>query len=119
MGLELCRVVLVETHYPGNVGATARVMVNMGLRDLVLVAPVADPCDPQARQLATHGEPVLDAARVVPTLAEALADCVLVVGTSARTGGLFRRQTVGSPDEVLPRVADVLAAGRPAALLFG
>src|SRR5204863_506908 len=46
------------------------------------------------------------------------ADCVLVAGTSARSGGLFRRQSVGSPEQILPRLIDVLPAG-PAALVFG
>src|SRR5262249_42822094 len=44
--------------------------------------------------------------------------CVLVVGTSARTGGLVRRQSVGPPDEIMPRVAEALATG-PVALVFG
>src|SRR2546430_10164546 len=39
-------------------------------------------------------------------------------GTSARTGGLFRRQSVGSPEQILPHLLDVLPAG-PAALVFG
>ena len=54
----------------------------------------------------------------VPDLDAAVADCVLVAGTSARTGGLFRDQTVGRPDEVLPRLAAALGQG-PVALVFG
>lgn len=119
MALDLCRVVLVRPHYPGNVGATARVMRNMGLTDLVLVDPVANLADRQARQFSTHGEAILRAAKVVPDLPAAVADCVLVVGTSARTGGLFRRQTVGLPDAIFPHVVDSLRAGRPAAVVFG
>src|SRR5690349_18512044 len=118
MSLENCRVVLVRPHYPGNLGATARVMRNMGLSRLVLVAPVADPADREARRLSAHGEEVLDRARVVADLGEAVADCVLVVGTSARVGGPFRRQSVGSPDEVLPHLVGA-AADRPVALVFG
>ena len=67
MSLHHCRVVLVETHYAGNLGATARVMHNMGVRDLVLVNPIADPLATQALQMSTHGEPILQAARVVTT----------------------------------------------------
>src|SRR5262249_23320516 len=48
----------------------------------------------------------------------AVADCPMVVGTSARTGGLFRRQSVGPPEEVLPRLLPALESG-PAALVFG
>jgi tRNA/rRNA methyltransferase len=119
MSLDLCRVVLIETHYPGNLGATARVMRNLGLSELVLVRPIADPLDTQALQMSTHGEPILRAARVVGTLDDAVGDCVLVVGTSARTGGLFRQQSVGVPDAIMPAVAEALRQRRPAALVFG
>jgi tRNA/rRNA methyltransferase len=113
-----CRVVLVRPEVAGNLGATARVMRNMGLSDLVLVAPVADLADREARQLSTHGEEILDRCHTVAELGEAVADCVLVVGTSARTGGLFRRQSVGTPDEILPRLVEAMASG-PVALVFG
>src|SRR6267154_4452409 len=108
MALELCRVVLVETHYPGNLGATARVMRNMGLHDLVLVNPVADPLDGQALQMSTHGEPILRSARRATTFDDAVSECVMVVGTSARVGGLFRQQSVGSPEEILPTIVQAL-----------
>src|SRR5262249_21738666 len=60
MSLDNCRVVLVRPQVAGNLGATARVMHNMGLSRLILVAPEADPADGQARQLSTHGEFILD-----------------------------------------------------------
>jgi tRNA/rRNA methyltransferase len=119
MALEHCRVVLIETHYAGNLGATARVMRNFGLYDLVLVSPIADRGEQNARQMSTHGESILDAARIVTDLADAIGDCVLVVGTSAKSGGLFRRQTVGTPEEIMPHVVEVLRQDRPAAILFG
>jgi len=111
-------VVLVRPQIAANLGATARAMRNMGVTDLVLVAPTADPLDRNARQLSTHGEEILDRCRIVSDLAEAVADCVLVVGTSARLGGLFRKQSLGTPDEVMPHVVQRLAAG-PVALVFG
>src|SRR5579864_9195275 len=113
-----CRIVLVETHIAANLGATARVMRNFGLTDLVLVAPAADPTDRNARQLSTHGESILDRCRIVPGLGEAVADCVFLAGTSARAAGVFRGQSAGPPDEVLPRLVDALETG-PAALVFG
>jgi tRNA/rRNA methyltransferase len=118
MTLDRCRVVLVRTRIAGNLGATARVMRNMGLHDLVLVAPEADPTDRRARRRSTRGEPILAAARLVATLADAVADCGMVVGTSARAGGPVRRQSAGPPDAILPRVVASLAH-RPAALVFG
>jgi tRNA/rRNA methyltransferase len=113
-----CRVVLVRPEVAGNLGAAARVMRNMGLSELVLVAPVADPAHREARQRSTHGEEILDRCRIVTELGEAVADCVLVAGTSARTGGLFRRQSVGTPDEIVPRLVEAMAFG-PVALVFG
>jgi tRNA/rRNA methyltransferase len=119
MSLDGCRVVLVEPHYAGNIGATARVMCNLGLRDLVLVNPVADPLDQQSLQMSTHGEPMLRAARTVTRFDDAVADCVLVIGTSARNGGLFRQQSVAGPDVVMPMVAEILRQGERAAIVFG
>jgi tRNA/rRNA methyltransferase len=110
--------VLVRPQIAANLGATARAMRNLGLSDLVLVAPQADPSDPHARQLSTHGEAILQRARVVADFGESVADCVLVAATSARTGGLFRAQSLGPPEEVLPHLAEALPAG-PCALVFG
>jgi tRNA/rRNA methyltransferase len=113
-----CRVVLVRPQTAANLGATARVMRNFGLTDLVLVAPLANPADADARRLSTHGEDVLDRCRTVPELADAVADCVLVTATSARTGGLFRRQSCGTPQEIMPHLVERTAQG-PVALVFG
>ena len=73
MSLQNCRVVLVRPQVAGNLGATARVMRNMGLSDLVLVSPVAAPTDREARQRSTHGEEILDRCRIVTDLGEAVA----------------------------------------------
>jgi tRNA/rRNA methyltransferase len=113
-----CRVVLVRPQIAGNVGAVARVMRNLGFFELVLVNPAADPTDCQARQLSAHGEDILDRCRVVASFAEAVADCGMVAATSARTGGLFRRQSVGTPEQVVPRLVEVMAATR-VGLVFG
>src|SRR5436190_348761 len=116
--LSRCRIVLVRPQFAGNVGSVARVMRNMGLSDLVLVAPEANIKDQQARQLSTHGEEILESARIVADFGDAVADCVLVAATSARKGGLFRRQSVGLPEEVVPLLIETLPAG-PVALVFG
>jgi TrmH family RNA methyltransferase len=86
--------VLVRPKIAGNLGAVARAMTNFGLTDLRLVTPEADPLSLEARALATHGEPRLQTARCFPDLVTAVGDCVWVAATSARTGGLFRRQNV-------------------------
>jgi tRNA/rRNA methyltransferase len=116
--LSRCRVVLVRPHYPGNLGATARVMRNFGLTDLVLVDPVASVNDLEARRMATHGLAVLDAARVVPELADALADRVFTLATSGLAAGVVRETFVGTPEEKLPALLDAMASG-PVALVFG
>jgi tRNA/rRNA methyltransferase len=93
-------------------------MANFGARELVLVSPRADPADRQARAMSTKGEPILAAARTVPTLAEAVADCVDVVGTSANVSGTYRGQAAGSPRAVMAELVARSAAG-PVALVFG
>jgi len=77
------RIVLVNTTHPGNIGAAARAMKNMGLSRLYLVDPKEYP-SPKAIWRAANALDVLDKVVVVETLAEAVADCGLVVGTSAR-----------------------------------
>ncbi|GIW80168.1 MAG: tRNA (cytidine/uridine-2'-O-)-methyltransferase TrmJ [Gemmatales bacterium] len=116
--LNNLRVVLVRPKIAGNLGAVARVMRNMGFSDLRLVAPEADPESEHARQMATHGVDVLKNCQCVATLADAVADCGLVVGSSARVGGPFRRQSVGTPKSICPKMIDVLPSA-PAALVFG
>ena len=81
------RVVLVETTHPGNIGASARAMKTMGLSELVLVAPKEFPsADATAR--ASGADDILAGARVCASLGEAIADCVHVVGASARSRSL-------------------------------
>ena len=77
------RIVLVATSHPGNIGAAARAMLTMGIARLVLVNPKRFP-DPEATAMASGATAVLDAARIVGSLDEALAGCVLTVGLSAR-----------------------------------
>jgi tRNA (cytidine32/uridine32-2'-O)-methyltransferase len=84
------RFILVGTTHPGNIGAAARAMKNMGLSDLMLVNPRRFPHD-DATARASGAEDILDAARVVASLDEALRDCVYVAGASARS------RTIGWP----------------------
>ena len=77
------RIVLVGTTHPGNIGAVARAMKNMGLDELALVKPKHFPHkDATARASGAVG--VLKNALVVASLREALTDCVYVAGASAR-----------------------------------
>ncbi|NJK60845.1 MAG: RNA methyltransferase [Oscillatoriales cyanobacterium SM2_1_8] len=85
--MENLRIVLVEPAGALNVGAAARVMQNMGLQNLVLVSPRCDWQGPQARLLAVRGTILLEQARVVSSLAEAVAGCQRVLGTAGRLDG--------------------------------
>ncbi|MGA9853231.1 MAG: RNA methyltransferase [Gammaproteobacteria bacterium] len=109
------RIVLVETSHPGNIGAAARAMKTMCLDTLVLVNPVAFPhADANAR--ASAAVDVLERARVVNSLEEALRGCVLVAGSSVRHRGL-------GPPELAPHdCVQKLMAVPPAldvAVMFG
>ena len=113
--LDAVRIVLVGTTHPGNIGASARAMKTMGLGRLVLVAPSVYP-SAEATARASGADDVLYRAEMVATLDQALADCTLVVGASARKRGL-------SSPELGPReAASRLLAGAcraPVALVFG
>lgn len=77
------KVVLVETSHPGNIGAVARAMKNMGMNQLRLVTPKFFPhADATAR--ASGADDLLRNASVYPSLQDAIADCQIVLGASAR-----------------------------------
>ena len=78
------RIVLVGTTHPGNIGACARAMKNMGVTDLALVNPRFFPHE-EATVRASGADDVLEHATVTVTLEEAISDCVYVAGASART----------------------------------
>ncbi|MCD6061332.1 MAG: tRNA ((32)/uridine(32)-2-O)-methyltransferase TrmJ [Moraxellaceae bacterium] len=78
------RIVLVNTSLPANIGAAARAMKTMGITDLRLVEPKMFP-SAEATSLASGASDVLASAQVVATLEDAVADCSLVLGTSARS----------------------------------
>lgn len=85
--LKRIRIVLVQTSHPGNIGATARAMKNMGLATLYLVNPKDYPSGVALGRAASALD-VLDGAVVVDSLDAAIADCGLVIGTSARSRGI-------------------------------
>ena len=81
--LNSVKVVLVGTTHPGNIGATARAMKNMGILDLALVEPKEFPSD-VATFRSKAAKDILEKASVHTSLEEAISECELVVGTSAR-----------------------------------
>ena len=81
--LSHIKIVLVETTHPGNIGAVARAMKNMSMTNLCLVAPKIFP-SADATSRASGADDVLARATVYQTLSEAIANCQLVIGASAR-----------------------------------
>lgn len=111
------RFVLVETSHPGNVGAAARALKTMGFTNLVLVRPRYPDVlsHPEAIAFASGAQDILESARIVDTVEEALAGCDLVAGVSARLREF-------SPPVVTPReLAESVAhrQGGDVAFIFG
>lgn len=109
------RIVLVHTTHPGNIGAVARAMKNMGLVELWLVAPKVFP-SAEATARASGADDLLAGARVVGTLAEAVADCGLVIGASARQRTL---DLIEEPPWDAARRALTESSQHPVAFVFG
>jgi TrmH family RNA methyltransferase len=114
--LDHIRVVLVEPMIGGNIGAVCRAINNNGITDLAIVKPRPDTNWHEAEKLACNARPQLAARKIFDTLEEAIGDCTLVAGTSARTG--FYRDTAMTPSEFAP-IALKSAAHHKIALLFG
>ena len=108
-------VVLVNTSHPGNIGATARAMKNMGLSKLTLVQPEDFPSGVAVGR-AVSAVDILDNARVVSSLQEAVENCSLVVGASARSRNI--PWPMVSPEQCGQKTV-VEAAVNKVALVFG
>ena len=116
--LERIRIVLIGTSHPGNIGATARAMHNMGLADLALVAPRCDAVTADSVSRASGADALVHGARVVESLEQAVTDCTLVVGASARSRTLpWPMITPRELGERLP--AELATPEARVALVFG
>lgn len=113
--LNQIRIILVGTSHTGNIGSVARAMKTMGLSELYLVAPKELP-DGQAYALSAGASDILANAKVFDTLQQAIKDCALVIGSSARS------RTLSWP-MLEPRECGVKAVleaeKQPVALVFG
>ena len=109
------RFVLVRTSHPGNIGAAARAIRTMGFKRVSLVAPHKFP-HPEAVALAAGADEELDQAAVTPTLVEAVADCTLVLGCTARKRVVQLEEL--SPREAAARALAASAHGE-VAIVFG
>ncbi len=115
MSLQNIRIVLVRPRGAANVGAVARAMKNMGVLDLVLVRP-----GPLKRYwttaMAVHAADVVERARTVASLNEAVKDCAVVVGTTVRDG--LYRSRARAPRAAAAELVEQVAR-QHVALVFG
>jgi len=107
--------VLVEPKEPGNIGASARAMKNMGFRNLCLVNPPPEMTD-EGKWFARNAHDVLDSAVVYRTVAEAVKDKPIVVGTTRRRG---KRRGLIMPVREGASKLYTMAADSKIAILFG
>ncbi|MDP8078876.1 tRNA (cytosine(32)/uridine(32)-2'-O)-methyltransferase TrmJ [Phocoenobacter skyensis] len=113
--LDNIYIVLVETSHSGNIGSTARAMKTMGLSQLRLVNPL-QPIDEQAISLAAGAKDVLENSCIFDCFDDAIADCQLVVGSSARLRHL--QSTLMNPRNAGESVVERAKQGR-VAVIFG
>lgn len=106
------RIILVEPAGPLNVGSVARVMKNMGLHQLVLVNPQCDHLGEEARLMAVRAADILENARVVESLPEALVGCTRAIATTGDDRPLPTQRE--KPADALPWLLEA-----PSALIFG
>ena len=114
MFLQDVKIILCQASESGNVGAVCRVMKNMGLSGLRLAAPQSLNSE-QICARAVHAGDIWEKARIYDNLADAAADCSLVIGTTRRRGR--NRKSVS----MTPRSLAAWLAARPgpAAIVFG
>lgn len=114
--LDHIRVVLMAPLYGGNIGSVCRAMKNMGLSQLSIAAPRPSYDLEELRRMATHSAEIYESRNETETLNDAVADCCLVVGTTARAG--LYREHCRTPREWAPSLLQS-AAGGTVALVFG
>ncbi|WP_164155616.1 RNA methyltransferase [Sandarakinorhabdus rubra] len=107
-------IILVRPQLGMNIGAVARAMLNFGLTDLRLVQPRDGWPNPEAGPSAAGADSVIEQARVFDSLADAIADCSLTLGTAMTTRDMIRR--VVSPAGA---VAEMQALPSRSAIVFG
>src|SRR5262245_51568396 len=110
-------IILVEPQLGENIGAAARVMANFGLGRLRLVKPRDGWPNMQARRAASGADRRLEAAELYDTLDAAIADCTLVLATTARAHD--QAKPVIGPDAAATLLAARVAAGESVAVMFG
>ncbi|MGC8657901.1 MAG: RNA methyltransferase [Desulfomonilaceae bacterium] len=114
--LENVTIVLVGTTHPGNIGAVARVMKNMGLKNLKLISSTGCGPETEALPMASGAYDIVLNAQTFGDLAPALSNSLMAVGASARLGG--KRTTAKTPAEIVPMIMDRAKSGE-VSIVFG
>ena len=111
------RMVLVRPQLGENIGKAARAMLNFGQAEMVLVAPRDGWPNPSAGPASSGADTVLENARVVETVEEAVGDCSLVFATTVRQRGMTKSVVTGieAAEEMVAQIRD----GGKVAVLFG
>jgi TrmH family RNA methyltransferase len=109
--------ILVQPHYPENVGAAARAMKTMGFQRLVLIKPgkMAVPEHLMAKKMAVKSLDVLEGAVIKKTLDAALEGIDVAFATTSRSGVSY----VESPLDASRDIMRLVDKGRQVALVFG
>lgn len=106
--MENMRIVLVRPQGMMNIGSVARAMKNVGLQELALVDPAGPPLHPDALVMAVRAHDILGNALICSRLADAIADCTWVIGTTRRRGKgreevINSRQLGNEISEIMPQ----------------
>jgi tRNA/rRNA methyltransferase len=110
-------IILSKPQMGENVGAAARAMKNFGLKELVLIAPKMEWPNDRAQMLASGSSDILEAARICPTAAEALAPYQLVLATTARSRYVVKE--ILTPEAGAQRLRSLSFEAAQTAILFG
>jgi len=116
VAMENMRIVLVRPQGMMNIGSVARAMKNVGLQELALVDPAGPPTHPDALIMAVRAHDILGNALICSRLADAIADCTWVIGTTRRRGK--GRGGVIDPRQMASEIAEI-APHEKAAVVFG
>lgn len=114
--LENIRIVLVGTTHPGNIGGVARVMKNMGLKNLKLVSSTCCGPETDAFSMSSGAYDIVSKACRFDELRLALSGSIMAVATSARLGG--KRTTAKTPSEIIPDLMSKSRTGK-VSIVFG
>ncbi len=116
LALENVSIALVGITHAGNIGAVARVMKNMALRNLTLVSSTECGPDSEALPMASGAYEIVENSRRINDLETALQQTIMSVGASGRLGG--KRINDGTPAEIVPLLMERSLIG-PVVCVFG